>query len=112
MSAAAARQTSLPEEAYQTAYRFAQRYDPYDEHRIITEAAERVGLCDVRTRQHIEIDQAALPAEYLRKSPDYAKIRRHLEDGVRIPGAFLTRQTEYTLARIPGDEPDDERGRR
>lgn len=65
---------------------------------VISRAAEAAGYTITR-RAAITIDAAALPPEYLRKCPDYGKIRKHLEDGVQVPGAELTREVQYVLVR-------------
>ncbi len=83
------------------AMEFVSQLDPFDEYLIIAEAAHKAGLCDIYSRERIDVDLRQLPPEYLKKAADYSKIRAHLELGVEIPGAKLTGATEYTLSRIP-----------
>lgn len=65
---------------------------------IIHRAAESAGY-NVTRRTDITLDVAQLPAEYFKKTPDYGKIRLHLEQGINVPGAQLTREVQYILQR-------------
>jgi hypothetical protein len=74
---------------------------PFEEDCAVLAMVERFGL-QLDRRAAIEItDLAALEAAGLmqtRKSPDYAKIRRLLYDGIPVAGAALT-GVEYVLRR-------------
>jgi hypothetical protein len=72
---------------------------PFEEDCALLGIMERFGL-ELERRTGIEItDPAALEAAGLmRRSPDYAKIRRALNDGVAVPGAILT-GVEYVLRK-------------
>jgi hypothetical protein len=72
---------------------------PFEEDCALLGIMERFGL-ELERRAGIEItDPAALEAAGLtRRSPDYAKIRRALNDGVAVPGAQLT-DVEYVLRK-------------
>jgi hypothetical protein len=72
---------------------------PFEEDCAVLGMIERFGL-NLDRRVAIEItDTAALEAAGLmRRCPDYAKIRRALNDGVAVPGAQLA-GVEYVLRK-------------
>jgi hypothetical protein len=75
---------------------------PFEEDCALLGVIDRFGL-ELDRRTGIEItDTAALERTGLmRKSPDYAKIRRLLNDGVPVAGAQLT-GVEYVLRKRRG----------
>lgn len=80
---------------------------PYQEDTAIATAADQVGMLVTR-RKVIEVDEKALHADYLRTTPDWNRIRKHLEDGIDVPGARLTGQVEYVIRHRPaGKNPQD-----
>lgn len=79
---------------------------PYQEDTAIATAANEVGMVVTR-RKVIEVDESALIPEYLRTTPDWNKIRKHLEDGINVPGAKFTGQIEYVIRHRPARNPQD-----
>lgn len=75
---------------------------PFEEDSAIADAATSVGLVTTR-RKVIKVDESALLPVYLRTTPDWNKIRKHLEDGIEVPGAKLTGQIEYVIRHRPVD---------
>lgn len=71
---------------------------PFDEDVLVSRAAEMAGL-EVFRRPVIDIDPSLLPATYMRKVPDYDKIRQHINQSIAVPGAVLTTRCEYVLRK-------------
>ena len=72
---------------------------PFEIDESIARAAEAAGFTDVNRHRKGTVDLTTLPAQYLVKKPDYARIRRELEDGIVIPGCVLTDEYDYTLSK-------------
>ena len=96
----ASRAVATTEAERQEAYRFP--VSPFLADCIISRAGEAAGYAITR-RAAIDIDPGALPAEYRRETPDYTKIRRHLEAGVNVPGATRSVEVQYVLVRERGE---------
>ena len=95
-AALASRAVATTEAERQEAFRFP--VSPFLADCIIGRAAEAAGYTITR-RAAIDIDAAALPVEYYRHTPHWAKIRKHLEAGASVPGATLSTEVQYVLVR-------------
>lgn len=77
---------------------------PFSVDCIVSRAAEQAGY-EVYRRAVIDIaDPKLLPESYWKKCPDYQKIRKALELGVKIPGCTLTTRVEYVLTESKTEE--------
>jgi hypothetical protein len=65
----------------------------------IAAAARVSGYTAITRRPVVRIDPALLDARYYRKTPDYATLRRLLNEGQEIAGATLSPDVVYVLAR-------------
>ncbi len=72
---------------------------PFEQDNFVAGEAEKHGMRVFR-RAVIDIDKDILPPTYKLSSPDYIKIRRHLEQGIQVPGAKLTTRVEYILSPL------------
>lgn len=79
---------------------------PFAEDSAICTAAEQVGMVTSR-RKVVEINERELHPAYLRTAPDWTLIRKHLEDGINVPGAKLTGQIEYVIRHRPARNVQD-----
>jgi hypothetical protein len=62
-------------------------------------AARQTGYSRITRRHVVDVDEKQLPEALFVQKPDYATIRALLLDGHEIPGAELTTDVVYVLAK-------------
>jgi hypothetical protein len=82
---------------------------PFDEDTLLVGTAEKLGL-KLERRDSIEIYDTAAVAEagLTRKTPDYYRIRKLLDEGATVPGV-RRRGYEYIMRRVPAAEENNEK---